>query len=723
MATTVDTLLVRIEADMADLKRGLEKVEKQTTNTTEKMKRAFRGVGVALASIGGAAVMGSFIKTSVQTGMAVENLRVQMNALLGSVEEGGKAFEKMTEFAAGVPFSLDQIQAGSGSLAAAANNADELRELMQITGNIAAQFNIPFEMAAENVQRALSAGAASADLFQQKGVNAFMGFQAGVSYSSAETAKVLQETFGTGGTSDGAMAEFAKTSAGVASMFGDAMFKMQRAFAEGGLNEGFQKITKALTNLATALTPVMTGLGMFANAVASVIAPAIDALANNLDILGYALAGIIGRFIMLKTVMLAAMAVGMARSFAVTAIAAHGATSALTLMQKGIVVSIAGVKGLQGALIILRGVLLTVLPMAIFAGIAWIAVKFFELKKRAGSFGEAMALLKDVFVAAFDVMKAVVKSFPDRWEAMTKRIYAGWLETLATMQANLAEFIVAAGAAVGRIPTMGGIGADLISLGAEEAAQAMEKFAEASAIVVAADRDDAEGKAKVTEATNKLKAAITVIKDLMKDTEGEEAQEVALNKVKVALDGVNTKLEETKPFYDSFESNIKSLAQGVSNSFADMLMSGKMNMESLKDVFRSFVKTMIAKAIELFIINKILGTVFGIPTTTHASGATTIGTAATGGTIQGGKPYLVGERGPELIVPNTGGTVLNAHNTKNALGGGAATIVNQTINVETGVSQTVRAEMLSLLPRFKQDTMAAVVDAKRRGGTYGQAFG
>ena len=171
--------------------------------------------------------MGSFIKSSVQTGMAVENLRVQMNALLGSVEEGGKAFEKMTEFAAGIPFSLDQIQAGSGSLAAAADNADELRELMQITGNIAAQFNIPFEMAAENVQRALSAGAASADLFQQKGVNAFMGFQAGVSYSSAETAKVLQETFGTGGSSDGAMANFAKTSAGVASMFGDAMFKMQ----------------------------------------------------------------------------------------------------------------------------------------------------------------------------------------------------------------------------------------------------------------------------------------------------------------------------------------------------------------------------------------------------------------------------------------------------------------------------------------------------------------
>lgn len=696
MATTVDTLLVRIEADMADLKRGLEKVEKQTQSTTEKMKRAFRGVGVALASIGGAAVMGSFIKSSVQTGMAVENLRVQMNALLGSVEEGGKAFEKMTEFAAGVPFSLDQIQAGSGSLAAAANNADELRELMQITGNIAAQFNIPFEMAAENVQRALSAGAASADLFQQKGVNAFMGFQAGVSYSSAETAKVLQETFGTGGTSDGAMAEFAKTSAGVASMFGDAMFKMQRAFAEGGLNEGFQKITKALTNLVGALTPVMTGLGMFANAVASVIAPAIDILANNLDILGYALAGIIARFVVVRSAMLAAMAV-------------------TTLMT-------ASVQSLQGALVILRGVLLTVLPIAIFAGIAFLVAKFFELKKRAGSFSEAMALLKNVFIAAFDVMKAVVNSFPNRWEAMTKRIYAGWLETLATMQANLAEFIVAAGAAVGRIPTMGGIGADLISLGAEEAAQAMEKFAEASAIVVAADRDDAEGKAKVAEATSRVKDAITAIKDIMKDTEGEEAQEVALNKVKVALAQVNGELEETKPFYDAYESNVKSLASSISNSFSDMLLSGKFNMESLKDVFRSFVKTMIAKALELFVINKILGSLFGLPTTTYASGATVLGKKATGGTMQGGKPYLVGERGPELIVPNSASTAMNGHNTRSALKGGGGTVVNQTINISAGVAQTVKAEMLSMLPQIKADTMRSVADANMRGGSYRRAL-
>ena len=95
--------------------------------------------------------------------------------------------------------------------------------------------------------------------------------------------------------------------------------------------------------------------------------------------------------------------------------------------------------------------------------------------------------------------------------------------------------------------------------------------------------------------------------------------------------------------------------------------------------------------------------------------------SATGGAMSRGRPYLVGERGPELIIPASSGTIKNAHDTRNAMKGGA-TVVNQTINVETGVSQTVRAEMLSLLPVIKQDTLAAVADGKRRGGSFGQVL-
>ena len=191
---------------------------------------------------------------------------------------------------------------------------------------------------------------------------------------------------------------------------------------------------------------------------------------------------------------------------------------------------------------------------------------------------------------------------------------------------------------------------------------------------------------------------------------------------KIAMADLKEQLAELDPMYEQIKESTLALSQSISNSFADALLNGKDALESLQGVFKNFVQQMIAKAIELFVVNKIMNAVFGLsgssalPTKSFGLGQ------AGGGTLQAGRPTLVGERGPELIVPNSASTILNNQNTRGALSGGGGTVVNQTINVETGVSQTVRAEMISLLPKFKKDTMAAVLDAKRRGGTYGKAF-
>ncbi len=58
----------------------------------------------------------------------------------------------------------------------------------------------------------------------------------------------------------------------------------------------------------------------------------------------------------------------------------------------------------------------------------------------------------------------------------------------------------------------------------------------------------------------------------------------------------------------------------------------------------------------------------------------------------------------------------------NKLGGGGGVVVNQTINVTTGVQQTVRAEVMGLMPQIAEASKAAVLDAKRRGGAFAGAF-
>ena len=61
--------------------------------------------------------------------------------------------------------------------------------------------------------------------------------------------------------------------------------------------------------------------------------------------------------------------------------------------------------------------------------------------------------------------------------------------------------------------------------------------------------------------------------------------------------------------------------------------------------------------------------------------------------------------------------------TRNILGSSQPNVVNQTINIETGVAQTVRAEVLNLMPQIRQNTMAAIVDARQRGGSMARVFG
>ena len=727
MATTVDTLLVRIEADMQDLKKGLASVQQQTEQTTSKMSSAFRKVGAALAAVGGAAVMGNLVKSSIKTGMSLQGLRIQLNALLGSVEEGGKAFKLMTQFANGVPFSLDAIQAGSGSLAAAAKSADELGELMQITGNIAALFKIPFDVAAENVQRAMSAGAASADLFQQKGVNAFMGLQAGVSYSAGETAKVLQKHFGRGGTSDGAMAEFALTSEGIASMFGDAMHRMRTAFAESGLNAAFDKITAALTNLINEFTPFMVILGNVANATASVIAPAINVLANNLELLGYILAGVIARFVVLRTVMLAAMAVQMASAFAATSIAAWGAVGALTGVQKAIIVMISAAKSLTGALVILRGVLITVLPIAIFAGIAWVIAKFLELKKRAGSFGEAMKVLKDVFISAWDVMKAGIGVFGAVFTSIFKGVKADFLEFLADIQKRMSDFLLKLSNVIRKIPNMSGTAADLIGAGTEALEAHNELDRAASNLRRGAGEDIKKAMDEGKLATTKLSNAWQYLKSLLKDTEGEEAQEANLNKVKLAASALADAItEKVNPVVEAFRNGIDQMATDISTALADAVANGKMNLESLRDAFSQTLRQMLADAMKAQIIKPMISGMFSAVGGAIGGDAGTfissIGQtkSATGGPVMRGAPVLVGERGPELFVPQGAGSIVNAATTR-GMGGGVT--VNQTFAFSANGDESVKKLIHQAAPQIAKMTEQGIMGSRRRGGQMKAVFG
>lgn len=174
--------------------------------------------------------------------------------------------------------------------------------------------------------------------------------------------------------------------------------------------------------------------------------------------------------------------------------------------------------------------------------------------------------------------------------------------------------------------------------------------------------------------------------------------------------------------------DLSSVAGVLEDGFTNAFMSILDGTESTKDAFKGMAKAVIAELYRVLVVQRLVGSI-GSATSAGSGILGFLGKAfpalqgsASGGALMAGQPSVVGEHGRELFVPSTSGRVLSVPQAKAAMGGSGGVVVNQTINVTTGVQQTVRAEIKSLMPQIADNAKAAVLDAKRRGGAYGSAF-
>lgn len=198
-------------------------------------------------------------------------------------------------------------------------------------------------------------------------------------------------------------------------------------------------------------------------------------------------------------------------------------------------------------------------------------------------------------------------------------------------------------------------------------------------------------------------------------------------------------VDETAKRHEEFKQNVDELARSLDDSLASSLADAATNFESFRDVARAALRDVLRALIQFVNAQAGLGSGGGLfgsliktglgqlfPTAHDLSGAVAdanqlflpnsgITHFAKGGSIAGGQPAIVGEKGAELFVPKQGGNIIP----NNALGG---VTVNQTINVSTGVQATVRAEVTNMLPQIAAQTREAVLTAKQRGGAFANAF-
>ena len=182
----------------------------------------------------------------------------------------------MSEFAAKVPFSLEQIQAASGNLAVVAGDADRLSSILEITGNVAAVTGLDFQQTAEQIQRSFAGGIAAADVFREKGVRNMLGFKAGATVSIEDTIAAFERVFGKGGRFGNSTDELAKTFQGTLSMIGDKIFTFKKVLLEAGffeeLKRQFGDLDKFLADNAKKLDEIATSVGKnLANAIVGAV--------------------------------------------------------------------------------------------------------------------------------------------------------------------------------------------------------------------------------------------------------------------------------------------------------------------------------------------------------------------------------------------------------------------------------------------------------------------
>ena len=216
-----------------------------------------------------------------------------------------------------------------------------------------------------------------------------------------------------------------------------------------------------------------------------------------------------------------------------------------------------------------------------------------------------------------------------------------------------------------------------------------------------------------------------------------------------ALEYIN-QLLELNPFKKSVETQqemleelqkIEDISRGVADSFSkagdtivDAFLRGKAGALDFKGILRELIISVQKTIIQVLILDQVnkfvRESIQGIFSPKADPGIKTVGSIklppsqkAGGGSVQAGTPTMVGERGPELFVPNTGGVVKNNADTKQMVGSGGGVSITQNLNFAVGVTNTVRAEVMNMLPAIQQSTVNAVAEAKQRGGKFSKAFG
>jgi len=179
----------------------------------------------------------------------------------------------------------------------------------------------------------------------------------------------------------------------------------------------------------------------------------------------------------------------------------------------------------------------------------------------------------------------------------------------------------------------------------------------------------------------------------------------------------NKASQQATTLQDALDQGVKRALDSTTNTLADIVVGAN----SAKDAFKNMARSILADMAKMFIRQQItqpLFTAIGSAFAPASTGTTAVPSGNGGGfTGLGARAGGIDGKGgfPAILHPNE--TVID--HTKGQGMGGAVSV---TLNISTGVSQTVRAEIANLMPQITEATKGAVLEARQRGGSYSRGL-
>ena len=170
------------------------------------------------------------------------------------------------------------------------------------------------------------------------------------------------------------------------------------------------------------------------------------------------------------------------------------------------------------------------------------------------------------------------------------------------------------------------------------------------------------------------------------------------------------------------------IADIMSNSFGDAFTSIIDGTKSAEEAFKDMARQIISELFEILVVQRLVGQIGGALGGGGGGlgaifGGLFGGNRASGGTVMGNTPYLVGERGPELVIPGSRGTVMNSDLTNKSMSGSQPVNVTQVFNINGNGDDYIVGKIREAAPSIARATESQILDNRRRGGAYKSVFG